>query len=173
LFSWNYGQSSIWALSLVSSSAILLKASERSRERGATEFDLENMEALPGKLLTMMMGFLTVFFIMIALNPLNTVPLTGSEYLFDQEMNLLVLMLVGLVSLALYLVRAATLEKLLPPAVTAIGLIISMALAGQSIAVESVVLASLVAFVLSGAYLAIQGEFRSGIRALAKKENRV
>lgn len=173
LFSWNYGQSAIWALSLVSSSAIMLKASERSRERGATEFDLENMEALPGKLLTMMMGFLTVFFIMIALNPLTTVALTGSEYLFDQETNLLVLMLVGLVSLVLYLVRAATLEKLLPPAVTAIGLIISMALAGQSIAVESVVLASLVAFVLSGAYLAIQGEFRSGIRALAKKENRV
>ena len=173
LFSWNFGQSAVWALSLVASCAVMLKASEQSRERGASDFELEKMEALPGKLLTMMMGFLTVFFIMIALNPLTTIPLTGSEYMFDQETNLLVLMVVGLVSLALYLVRAATLEKLLPPAVTAVGLILSMALAGRSIAVESVVLVSLVAFVMSGAYLAIQGEFRSGIRALTKKENRV
>ena len=173
LLSWTYGQSSFWALSLVSSSAILLKASDRRRAGGAAESELERFEALPGQLLTMMMGFLTAFFIMIALDPLTTVPLTGTEHMLDKETNLLVLMLIGLVALVLYLLRAATLEKLLPPALTAVALIISMALAGRSIAVEIVVLASIIAFVGSGAYLAVQGEFRSGIRALAKKENRM
>ena len=173
LLSWTYGQSSFWALSLVSSSAILLKASDRRRAGGAAESELERFEALPGQLLTMMMGFLTAFFIMIALDPLTTVPLTGTEHMLNKETNLLVLMLIGLVALVLYLLRAATLEKLLPPALTAVALIISMALAGRSIAVEIVVLASIIAFVGSGAYLAVQGEFRSGIRALAKKENRM
>ncbi|MEZ7988468.1 MAG: hypothetical protein QMC49_04095 [Candidatus Poseidoniaceae archaeon] len=173
LLSWTYGQSSFWAFSLVVSSAILLKSSDRRRAAGATESDLERFETLPGQLLTMMMGFLTAFFIMIALDPVTTAPLTGAEYMLDKETNLLVLMLIGLVALVLYLLRAATLEKLLPPAVTAVALIISMALAGRSIAVEIVVLASIIAFVGSGAYLAIQGEFRSGIRALTKKENRI
>ena len=173
LLSWTYGQSSFWALSLVVSSAILLKSSDRRRAAGATESDLERFETLPGQLLTMMMGFLTAFFIMIALDPVTTAPLTGAEYMLDKETNLLVLMLIGLVALVLYLLRAATLEKLLPPAVTAVALIISMALAGRSIAVEIVVLASIIAFVGSGAYLAVQGEFRSGIRALTKKENRI
>lgn len=173
LLSWSYGQSAFWALSLVISSAILLKASDRRRESGASESDLERIEALPGQLLTMMMGFMTAFFVLIALNPLTTTPLTGTDLMFDKESNLLFLMVIGLVALVLYLIRAATLEKLLPPAITAIALIISMALAGQSVAVELVVLASVLAFVGSGAYLAIQGEFRAGVRALTKKENRL
>ena len=173
LLAWTYGQSSFWALSLVVSSGILLKASDRRRTGGATASDLERLEALPGQLLTMMMGFLTAFFVMIALNPLTTTPLTGAEHMLDKETNLLFLMVIGLVALVLYLLRAATLEKLLPPAVTAVGLIIAMALAGQSIAVEIVVLAAVLAFVGSGAYLAIQGEFRAGLRALTKKENRL
>ena len=173
LLSWTYGQSSFWALSLVLSSAILLKASENRRADGATESELIRLEALPGKLLTMMMGFMTAFFVMIALNPLTVTPLTGTEYMLDKETNLLLLMVIGLVALVLYLIRAATLEKLLPPAVSAVALIVAMALAGQSIAVELVVLAAVFAFVGSGAYLAIQGEFRAGLRALTKKENRL
>ena len=173
LLSWTYGQSSLWALSLVISSGILLKASDRRRSAGATESELERLEALPGQLLTMMMGFMTAFFVMIALNPLTSIPLTGTEHMLDKETNLLFLMVIGLVALVLYLVRAATLEKLLPPAVSAVGLIVAMALAGQSIDVELVVLAAVFAFVGSGAYLAVQGEFRAGIRALTKKENRL
>ena len=173
LLSWTYGQSSFWALSLVASSGILLKASDRRRAGGATESELERLEALPGQLLTMMMGFLTAFFVMIALDPLTTIPLTGTEHMLDKETNLLFLMVIGLVALVLYLLRAATLEKLLPPAISAVGLIVAMALAGQSIAVEIVVLAAVLAFVGSGAYLAVQGEFRAGLRALTKKENRL
>jgi hypothetical protein len=173
LLSWTYGQSSFWALSLVASSGILLKASDRRRAGGATESELERLEALPGQLLTMMMGFLTAFFVMIALDPLTTIPLTGTEYMLDKETNLLFLMVIGLVALVLYLLRAATLEKLLPPAISAVGLIVAMALAGQSIAVEIVVLAAVLAFVGSGADLAVQGEFRAGLRALTKKENRL
>ena len=173
LLSWTYGQSSFWALSLVASSGILLKASDRRRAGGATESELERLEALPGQLLTMMMGFLTAFFVMIALDPLTTIPLTGTEHMLDKETNLLFLMVIGLVALVLYLLRAATLEKLLPPAISAVGLIVAMALAGQSIAVEIVVLAAVFAFVGSGAYLAVQGEFRAGLRALTKKENRL
>ena len=173
LLSWTYGQSSFWALSLVISSGILLKASDNRRASGATESELMRLEALPGQLLTMMMGFMTAFFVMIALNPLTTIQLTGTEWMLDKETNLLFLMVIGLVALVLYLIRAATLEKLLPPAVSAITLIVAMALAGQSIAVELVVLAAVLAFVGSGAYLVIQGEFRAGLRALTKKENRL
>lgn len=173
VLSWSYGQSSLWAIALVVSSAVLLLASDRKKAAGASEVDMERAEALPGQLLTMMMGFMTAFFVLIALDPLTTVQLTGTEYMLQKEQNLLVLMAVGLVALALYLQRAATLEKLLPPAIMAVGLIVAMALAGRSISVDLVVLAAVFAFVISGAYLAVQGEFRAGVRALTKKENRL
>ena len=68
--------------------------------------------------------------------------------------------------------RLASVDALLPPTVAALGLLISMAMAGQSIDDSSMQLAALVMFVVVGAYLALQGDVRSGLRALAAKEER-
>lgn len=170
---WRYGQSALWALLLVAASGLMLIASDNRKREGATEADLELAEALPGRLLTLMLGFMGAFYIVISLEPMANVELTGAEYLLSPALNLLVLSFVGLIALSLYLSRAATLEKLLPPAFAALGLIVAMGLAGVTMNMSFVVLIAIFAFVGSGSYLAVQGEFRSGLRALAKREDRL
>jgi len=171
--SWTYGQAAIWALTLVAACAVLLHVSDRMKASGANEFELKKAEALPGQLLTLMMGLLSGFFVIIALDPLNMTVLTGSENLLAEEYNLLILTIITLAAIALYLVRASKLEKLLPPALSAVGLMVVMILAGQVQDSGIVVLLTITAFIVSGAYLALQGEFRSGMRALARKEERL
>ena len=171
--SWTYGQAAIWALTLVAACAVLLHVSDRMKASGANEFELKKAEALPGQLLTLMMGLLSGFFVIIALDPLNMTVLTGSENLLAEEYNLLILTIITLAAIALYLVRASKLEKLLPPALSAVGLMVVMILAGQVQDSGIVVLLTISAFIISGAYLALQGEFRSGMRALARKEERL
>ena len=171
--SWTYGQAAIWALTLVAACAVLLHVSDRMKASGANEFELKKAEALPGQLLTLMMGLLSGFFVIIALDPLNMTVLTGSENLLSDDFNLIILTVITLAAIALYLVRASTLEKLLPPALSAVGLMVVMILAGQVQDSGIVVLLTIAAFIVSGAYLALQGEFRSGMRALARKEDRL
>ena len=171
--SWTYGQAAIWALTLVAACAVLLHVSDRMKASGANEFELKKAEALPGQLLTLMMGLLSGFFVIIALDPLNMTVLTGSENLLSDDFNLIILTVITLAAIALYLVRASTLEKLLPPALSAVGLMVVMILAGQVQDSGIVVLLTIAAFIVSGAYLALQGEFRSGMRALARKEERL
>ena len=171
--SWTYGQAAIWALTLVAACGVLLHVSDKMKASGANEFELKKAEALPGQLLTLMMGLLSGFFIIIALDPLNMTSLTGSENLLSSEYNLLILTIITLAAIALYLVRASKLEKLLPPALSAVGLMVVMIIAGQVQDSGIVVLLTVAAFIVSGAYLALQGEFRSGMRALAKKEERL
>ena len=48
----------------------------------------------------------------------------------------------------------------------------SMGLYGQSVEMDGVQTVALVMFVLVGAYLAFQGDVRSGLRALAAKDER-
>ena len=86
---------------------------------------------MPGQLLTLMMGLLSGLFIIIALEPLNLMELDGSSLLPDESFNLYTLTGITLVGLVLYLRRAATVEKLLPPAISAVGLLAVMAITAQ------------------------------------------
>jgi hypothetical protein len=134
---------------------------------------LQKAEALPGQLLTLMMGLLSGLFIIIALEPLNLMELDGSSLLPNESFNLYTLTGITLVGLVLYLRRAATVEKLLPPAISAVGLLTVMAITAQVKDSAIVLLATVLAFIGSGAYLAVQGEFRSEMRSIAKKEERL
>ena len=171
--SWTYGQEAVWAGALVISCGVLLLASDKMKRSGLSDELLEKAEALPGQLLTLMMGLLSGFFIIIALEPLNLMSLSGSEYLLSETMNLYLLTTIAVVALTLYLRRAATVEKLLPPAIAAVGLLIVMALAAQAKGSSIVLLTTVVAFLGSGAYLALQGEFRMELKSIAKKEERL
>ena len=170
--SWTYGQQGIWAITLVITSAILLISSDRMKRSGISDELLQKAEALPGQLLTLMMGLLSGLFIIIP-EPLNLMELDGSSLLPDESFNLYTLTGITLVGLVLYLRRAATVEKLLPPAISAVGLLAVMAITAQVKDSAIVLLATVLAFIGSGAYLAVQGEFRSEMRSIAKKEERL
>ena len=173
ILSYSFGMGGIFAIFLVISSLLLLLHGDNLRNRDVHLAEIEKAEALPGQLLSLMMGLLAGLFIIIALKPLNQQMLTGIEMLPDATNNLLILVFVSYVGLVLYLRRAAKVEKMLPPALAAISLIIMMGLAGRAEQVAIVDILTLLAFMGSGAYLAFQGEVRSGLQALARKEDRM
>ncbi len=173
ILSYSFGFGGIFATFLVIASLLLLLHGDNMRKDEVHLAEIEAAEALPGQLLSLMMGLLAGLFIVIALKPLNQQDLSGIEMLPDATSNLLILVFVSYVGLVLYLRRAAKVEKMLPPAIAAISLIVMMGLAGRAEGVAIVDILTLVAFMGSGAYLAFQGEVRSGLQALARKEDRI
>ena len=171
--SWTYGQQGLWAITLVITSGVLLLASDKMKSSGLDAEALKKFEVLPGQLLTLMMGLLSGLFLIIALEPLNLMLLDGSSILPTEMTNLYILTSITLVGLVFYLRRAATLEKLLPPAISAVALLAIMAITAQIKESAIVLLVTILAFIGSGAYLAIQGEFRSEMRSLAKRDERL
>lgn len=170
---WRFGLEAGWATALTGGSVLLvLAALKRSQvEAEGGEHDHAH-RSLPGRLLTLHLGMMTALFLIVALGPQRTLLLSGQDTLISSEMNMHVLVGTGVVSLGLYMQRLRAVDALLPPTTAAIGLLISMALAGQTVDMASVQLTALAMFVLVGAYLAFQGDVRSGLKAVAAKEQR-
>ena len=114
---------------------------------------------------------MTALFLVVALGPQRTTLLTGQDTLMSVEMNMYILLAMGVASLVLYMQRLRAVDALLPPTTAAIALLISMALAGQTVEMPSVQTTALVMFVLVGAYLAFQGDVRSGRKPWPPKRN--
>lgn len=168
---WNYGLEAGWAAALTVGSIVLISAAaQRVDGMEATHGD-PTVRTLPGRLLTVHLGMMTALFLVVGLGPQRTTSLTGTEAITD-VLSLDVLSAVAVVSLVVYMQRLRIVDALLPPTLAAIGLLVSMALAGQSVESNIMQLTALVMFVLVGAYLAFQGDVRSGLRALATKEER-
>lgn len=167
---WKYGMEAGWGAALTVGSLVLILASSK-RSSGAEEDPDASLRSLPGRLLTVHLGMMTALFIIVALGPQRPTELTGQSVLID-ALNHQWLTVIGAASLVLYMQRLTSVEALLPPTVAALGLLISMALAGQSMDDSFMQLSALVMFVVVGAYLAFQGDVRSGLRALAAKEER-
>jgi hypothetical protein len=169
--SWNYGLEAGWAAALTAGSVVLIAAAARRvDDMEATQGD-PTVRMLPGRLLTVHLGMMTALFLVIALGPQRTASLTGTAAITN-VLSLDVLSVMAAISLVVYMQRLRIVDALLPPTLAAIGLLVSMALAGQSVESDTMQLSALVMFVLVGAYLAFQGDVRSGLRALATKEER-
>ena len=76
--------------------------------------------------------------------------------------------------LALYLPKAATFDRLLQPALSCIILLVSLIVAVNDSAYSAWPFWSALAlFVISGVWLVTQGEIRSGIASVARREQRI
>ena len=168
---WRYGMEAGWGAGLTVGSLLLILASSKQAANNEEEPRDLSARGLPGRLLTVHLGTMTALFIIVALGPQRTSDLTGQTDLLALLRPQL-LTLIGAVSLLLYMQRLASVDALLPPTVAALGLLVSMALAGQSTDDSFMQVAALVMFVIVGAYLAFQGDVRSGLRAIAAKEER-
>lgn len=169
---WRFGGEALWAAALTVASFILLLASKRRLVNGADEREMELHQALPGRLLTLHLAVITALFLIVSLSPARTSSLVGQSEWMAGITNLFALTLMGAVSLLMYLQRLTQVEALLPPTVAALGVLISMAMAGQQFESEAVLLTAMALFVGTGSYLAFQGEVRAGLKALAKREER-
>lgn len=170
---WRYGLEAGWAVTLTGASTLLvLGALDQARKEVEGGDHDTTHRVLPGRLLTLHLGMMTALFLVVALGPQRTSVLTGQNALISTEMNVHVLVAMGVASLVLYMQRFRSVDSLLPPTTAAIGLLVSMALAGQTVEMASVQTTALAMFVLVGAYLAFQGDVRSGLKAVAAKEER-
>ena len=173
VLSWRFGMESAWGVALTVGSALLIVAATQRASQAREENDHDaSTQALPGRLLTLHLGMMTALFIVVALGPQRSLVLSGQDAFPDFEMNVRLLTAMGVGSLVLYMHRLPSVDALLPPTVGALGLLVSMGLAGQSVEMDGVQTVALVMFVLVGAYLAFQGDVRSGLRALAAKDER-
>ncbi|MBN30364.1 MAG: hypothetical protein CMB34_06855 [Euryarchaeota archaeon] len=173
VLAWRFGMESAWGVTLTFGSALLIVGATRRALQAREENDHDaSHQALPGRLLTLHLGMMTALFIVMALGPQRSSVLTGQETLIGSGMNTNILTAMGVGSLVLYMQRLRHVDALLPPTTAAIGLLIGMALAGQSVDAGGVQTTALAMFVFVGAYLAFQGDVRSGLRALAAKEER-
>ena len=168
---WRFGMEAGWGTALTFGSLVLIiAASQRATEAEEHQEGSEH-QRLPGRLLTVHLGMMTALFIVVALGPQRASTLTGQPAILI-DLNLQLLTVMGVGSLVLYLHRIRAVDALLPPTIGAIALLLSMAIAGQAEQAPQVQATSLVMFVVSGVYLAFQGDVRAGLRAVAAKEDR-
>ncbi len=168
---WKYGMEAGWAAALTAGSFVLILSTSKRVVDARDESSEPSSQNLSGRLLTVHLGMMTALFIIVALGPQRSTMLTGQAELVTL-LNHGLLTLIGVSSLILYMHRLTSVDALLPPTVGAIGLLVSMALAGQTVDDSTMQLVALAMFVVVGAYLAFQGDVRSGLRALAAKEER-
>ena len=64
-------------------------------------------------------------------------------------------------------------DKLLPPTLSTVAMIAMMLYSGVALELQFLTTMALVSFVGSGAYLAFQGEWRSGLRSVARRDERL
>ena len=172
VFSWRYGYESLWAISLLSSSFLLLRSTDHDIEKELEFEEREARQSLPGKYISLHMGMMAAFFIIIALKPSRGGGLSGQTDWFSEALNLWFLVALAGASLVLFLTRIKRVESLFTPTVGSMGVLVAMAVAGGESLQQGVQLAALVFFVLTGSYLALQGEVRNGLKSLALQSER-
>ena len=173
VIAWQYGDEAAWAFLLTGGTLMLMLGALHSLSAAEADGTVQvSHKALPGRLLTLHLMVVSALFLVVALGPSRTSGLAG-QGLVSMEANLWLLTVTGALSLLMYMARLNVLDALLLPSVAAVGVVLSMALAGQTAGVDEVPTVALGLFVFVGAYLAFQGDVRAGVRALAAKEERL
>lgn len=171
---WRYGMGAVWMGLLGLASVIVVKWSEENARKVAAGEGLSHAALMPGKLITITLGFIAGMTMIIGLDePVNT-SLTMSEY-FPMEVN--GLRLAATASIAticiLYLPRASSFERLLPPAMAVIAAIVTLGLAANSLEDQMTLWATVLTFIVTGAWLAAQGEIRSRMKQVSERDERL
>jgi|GEM_PF-59657 hypothetical protein len=154
---WRYDLDAAWMILTVASLGSLVIFDER--------IEVEDV-------LTLLMGFLTVQILLSSLDQNAESLLNGAELLTPSATGWVALACVAL-SLGLYLPRAGTMEKLLKPAASSVVMLVVTIwafLGEDSTVIQLMVAAAL--FVGSGIWLAAQGELRSELKAVGKRDER-
>jgi hypothetical protein len=174
ILQWRFGFGAFWITILGLSSVLIVRWSEENAIR-LSKGEVQTQEALiPGKLITITLGFISVMMMLIGLDePINTL-LTYSEKLPSGVENLRYAGVVSMLTLGgLYLPRASKLERLLPSAIASIAVLVTVGLAANSFDDFPTIALTGASFVITGAWLAAQGEIRARLRQVSQREERI
>lgn len=174
ILQWRFGFGAIWIAILGISSVLIISWSEDNANRLEQGQKLSHQALLPEKLITTCLGFIALMMMLIALDEPLISTLSGSDILPNDTTNLRLAAIASIMTVGgLYLPRAATLEKLLPSAIASIAVLVTVGLAAISLDDSLTLGLAGISFVLTGAWLAAQGEIRSRLNQVTQRDQRI
>ena len=171
---WRFGLGAFWIALMGISSVLIVGWSEENAKKLTEGEKISHQAIMPSNLITIVLGFIAVMLMIIGLNePLNT-PLSYGEK-FPNDVNNLRFAGVAAISTVcgLYLPRASSLDRLLPSAISSIAVIVTVGLAAVSLEDTTTLYLAGFSFVLTGVWLAAQGEIRSRLKQVTQREERL
>ncbi len=174
ILQWRFGFGALWIALLGLASVLIVSWSEGNSRRLSQGEGLSHEALMPGKLITITLGFISVMLMLIGLDEPVNVVLTDSDFLPSGIDNLRLAVIASMITLGgLYLPRASTLDKLLPSAIASIAVLISAGLAGNSLGDYPTLAITGISFVVTGSWLAAQGEIRSRLKQVSERDERL
>ena len=171
---WRFGFGAFWIAFLGISSVLIISWSELNAKRMAEGEKMSHQAIMPGNLITISLGFISVMLMLIGLNePVNN-SLTYSDMFPNDVNNLRFASIAAVLTVGgLYLPRASKLEKLLPSAIASIAVLVTVGLAAVSLEDNQTLYLAGISFVGTGAWLAAQGEIRSRMKQVSQRDERL
>jgi len=174
IMQWRFGYSSIWMSALVVSSILIMIHAEKNFESYIEGGQTRENKIMPDYLITTTLGFISTILLIFALDQPITRPLETNSMLPEGVENLRISAFVAISAISiLYLPRASKLEKLLPSAIMSLAVIIILLITANSYVDSTISLVTGVYFVLCGAWLAFQGDLRSRMKEVSKRNERM
>ena len=174
ILQWRFGFGAIWAILLGVSSVIIVSWSEINAQRLKDGEKISHQALMPEKLITISLGFISIMLMLIGLDEPINISLSNSDFLPNDTMNLRLASLAGIGTVTcLYLPRASKLERLLPSAIASIAVLATIGLAAFTLEDSFTIYLAAISFVLTGAWLAAQGEIRSRLKQVSQREDRL
>ena len=174
ILEWQYGFGACWIALLGLGSLLIVDWSEENSRRKDSGEALSHEALMPGKLITITLGMIAVMAIIIGLDKSVSYELNYSTMLPQKTENLRVAALASILTIGLlYLPRASKFERLLPPAMASIAVLVSFGLAAYSFDDALTMYAMGAGFIATGAWLAAQGEIRSRMKQVRVRDERL
>ncbi|RZD44500.1 MAG: hypothetical protein CXT69_05420 [Methanobacteriota archaeon] len=179
---WRHGLDAAWPLFIaLSATPLIIKELKVLKAWQANEIELESsgsldgtaLQPMPEQMLSLQMGFIAASAAIVVMNPVHNE--LNVTYWFNESQTGIAFVFSAMISLGLYLPKAAIFEKLLQPALSSIIMLAALAAAffdSEQFGPIPWISISIM-FVATGAWLAAQGEIRSGLRSIARQETRV
>ena len=167
-FGWKFGHTSIFAATLVAGCSLMLVHTDRFLE------DKNNVKRnQTNSIVTLQLLVMSTLLAIPALRNEASLELTNSDWFPQGGQDAMMMGFISLGTLFHYMSRVTKMDKLLPPTLATVAMIGMMLFSGVTLELQLLTTMALVSFVASGAYLALQGEWRSGLRSVARRDERI
>ena len=167
-FGWKFGHTSMFAASMVAGCSLMLAHTDQFLEdKNITKRNQSN------NIVTFQLLIMSALLVIPALRDNASLELTDADWFPQATQDAIMMGLIGLGVLFHFLRRVTKMDKLLPPTLATVTMVGMMLFTGVTLEIELLTTLALLSFVGSGAYLAVQGEWRSGMRSVARREERM
>ena len=167
-FGWKFGHTSMFAATMVAGCSLMLVHTDRFLS------DKDNAKRnQTNSIVTYQLLVMSALLAIPALRNDASLELTNAEWFPQDGQDAMMMGFISLGTLFHYLSRVTKMDKLLPPTLATVAMIGLMLFSGTTLELQLLTIMALLSFVGSGAYLAFQGEWRSGMRSVARRDERL